>query len=141
MERKVKQLKSISDDTVVLEVYECICGFHLGIDATYLDQVTDVKLPCPVCGAMFDTTAEAWIDENKKEPAVKYFKTTITVEVLSNELIVPDSLEDIHNAITAGDCSGIWNIQGVQELTERQMAAALAQQGSDPGFLIPEDTS
>lgn len=137
MERKVKQLKSISDDTVVLEVYECICGFHLGIDATYLDQVTDVKLPCPVCGAMFDTTE----NKTETEDKTKYFKTTITVEVLSNELIVPDSLEDIHNAITAGDCSGIWNIQGVQELTEAQMAAALTQQGSDPGFLIPEDTS
>lgn len=34
-----------------LEVVECNgCGFHLGIDATYLEQVGDVVLKCPSCG-------------------------------------------------------------------------------------------
>jgi len=35
----------------ILEVYECDCGFHLGVDATYLEQVTSsVEILCPSCG-------------------------------------------------------------------------------------------
>ena len=38
-------------DNYTLEVYECECGFHLGIDATYLEQVKDtVEMECPSCG-------------------------------------------------------------------------------------------
>jgi len=34
-----------------LEVVECdTCGFHLGLDASYLEQVGGVKLFCPGCG-------------------------------------------------------------------------------------------
>lgn len=34
-----------------LEVVECTnCGFHLGIDATYLEQVDGVGILCPSCG-------------------------------------------------------------------------------------------
>jgi hypothetical protein len=28
---------------------ECNCGFHIGLDATYLDQVGDIILNCPAC--------------------------------------------------------------------------------------------
>lgn len=37
----MKRLKSVENDQVQLEVMECDCGFHLGIDATYLVQVGD----------------------------------------------------------------------------------------------------
>lgn len=51
----IKQLPSIETNQVALEVFECQCGFHLGLDATYLDQVGDVCLPCPSCGVYIDT--------------------------------------------------------------------------------------
>lgn len=33
-----------------LEIHECECGFHIGIDATYLEQVGSIQLNCPSCG-------------------------------------------------------------------------------------------
>jgi predicted nucleic acid-binding Zn-ribbon protein len=35
-----------------LEVFECqACGFHVGIDGSYLIQAGGVKMRCPSCGA------------------------------------------------------------------------------------------
>jgi hypothetical protein len=51
-----KYIESVSTSTVELEVLECGCGFHIGIDGTYLDQVGDIKLECPVCQATIDTS-------------------------------------------------------------------------------------
>ena len=35
-----------------LQVVECVaCGFHLGIDLIYLEQVEGVSLACPSCSA------------------------------------------------------------------------------------------
>ena len=45
----MKRLDSVSNGKVELEVVECDCGFHLGIDATYLDQVGDFVINCPNC--------------------------------------------------------------------------------------------
>ena len=45
------RLDDIRSDKVVLEVYECKCGFHIGIDSTFLEQVSDVSLNCPSCDA------------------------------------------------------------------------------------------
>ena len=45
----MKQLKSIETDQYSLQVYECGCGFHIGIDASYLDQVGNVISTCPSC--------------------------------------------------------------------------------------------
>lgn len=54
-----KYIESIDTDKVELEVYECDCGFHLGIDATYLEQVSDcVKIKCPACGATIEAEEE-----------------------------------------------------------------------------------
>ena len=40
--------------TAVLEVYECTgCGYHMGVDSIYLDQVGDVKGECPSCHKSF----------------------------------------------------------------------------------------
>ena len=54
----MKRLKSIENDQVQLEVVECDCGYHIGIDATFLDQMGDFNTLCPNCGRMIDT-AEA----------------------------------------------------------------------------------
>ena len=45
----MKRLESVENDTVQLEVIECDCGYHMGIDATYLDQVGDLHIECPAC--------------------------------------------------------------------------------------------
>ena len=45
----MKRLNSIKNEQVDLEIIECDCGFHLGLDATYLDQVGDFVIKCPSC--------------------------------------------------------------------------------------------
>ena len=48
----MKYLEDLESQTggASLEVYECDCGFHIGIDFTFLDQVEqDVVLTCPSC--------------------------------------------------------------------------------------------
>jgi hypothetical protein len=54
-ENNMKRLESIENGTVQLEVIECSCGYHMGIDATYLDQVGDFVTTCPNCEAEIDT--------------------------------------------------------------------------------------
>ena len=44
-----KHIGNCETEDYSLEVYECECGFHLGVDATYLDQVGDVVISCPSC--------------------------------------------------------------------------------------------
>lgn len=50
-----KYIETINTDKVELEVVECKCGFHLGIDATYLDQVGVVSIQCPSCPEFINT--------------------------------------------------------------------------------------
>lgn len=63
-----------------LVVVQCDgCGFHMGLDATYLDQVGSIEIDCPSCGTEmhvgsgepgYDVPAavqQAFIDKNKKE--------------------------------------------------------------------------
>lgn len=48
----MKWITSLHNDKCELEVFECECGFHLGIDATWVDQdVYDLKyvIECPNC--------------------------------------------------------------------------------------------
>ena len=53
----MKRLKSVENDQVQLEVIECDCGYHMGIDATYLDQVGDfmTRCPNPACRKLIET--------------------------------------------------------------------------------------
>jgi len=44
-----KELKPIETDEYSLCVYQCKCGFHIGLDATYLEQVGDIITICPSC--------------------------------------------------------------------------------------------
>lgn len=51
----MKQLKSTETDQYCLEVIECNCGFHLGIDATWLEQSPNsegFELNCPACNSI-----------------------------------------------------------------------------------------
>ncbi len=49
------QLESFENDKVSLEVFECDCGFHMGLDSSYLDQVGDIEIACPACQRVIKT--------------------------------------------------------------------------------------
>lgn len=67
--KQAKYLELISSDIVELSVFECECGFHLGLDATYLDQVDGViTIDCPSCGhSLVCDEEEKPIPESKLE--------------------------------------------------------------------------
>lgn len=66
----------------------------------------------------------------------KFFKTTITVVIISEECPVSElGLTDIAYQISQGDCSGEITKTEVVPLTPGQAAQALIEQGSDPDFL------
>jgi Zn ribbon nucleic-acid-binding protein len=48
-------LKSVETEEYSLEVVECVCGFHLGVDFFWLDQIGDLKILCPACNREIDT--------------------------------------------------------------------------------------
>lgn len=52
----MKRLQSVETEQYQLEVCECDCGYHVGVDATYLKQVTDFITKCPACGREVDTS-------------------------------------------------------------------------------------
>lgn len=64
----------------------------------------------------------------------RFYKTVITVTVLSEGAPVPDGagLQDIDREITDGEWSGEVENDGGVELTAKQAAEALMAQGSDP---------
>ncbi len=45
----MKVLNSVETGEYWLEVIECDCGFHIGLDATYLEQVGPIDIECPSC--------------------------------------------------------------------------------------------
>lgn len=48
--QRTKHVGDVETDDFVLEVYECICGFHIGFDTSYLDQVEgEIETICPSC--------------------------------------------------------------------------------------------
>lgn len=51
----MKYLEQVSGKACELEVVECDCGFHLGVDASYLEQVGNTLVTCPSCGLERDT--------------------------------------------------------------------------------------
>jgi hypothetical protein len=51
----IKRMKPAFGDGYELDVLECGCGFHIGLDITFLDQVKEIQMPCPSCGQIIDT--------------------------------------------------------------------------------------
>jgi hypothetical protein len=64
----------------------------------------------------------------------KFFKTIITIEVLSEYKYNNTNLLEINYDIDSGDCSGKVEVTKYEELTPEQMAKAALAQGSDPEF-------
>ena len=90
--------------------------------------------------------AENWLEENGLKAIFdnygkrKFFKTTVLVEILSEDFPAEfDSLEDIHNLISEGDCSGCYEITAVSKLDGKMAAQELQKQGSEPGFFQIDD--
>ena len=70
----------------------------------------------------------------------KFYRTVIQVEILSEEPYCGESLTDIDDDITDGDCSGrIVDVVRNEEHDGAAMATLLQAQGSDPDFfrLLP----
>ena len=38
-----------------LEIIECDCGYHMGVDVTFIDAEGHFKVPCPTCKRIIDT--------------------------------------------------------------------------------------
>ena len=51
----MRRLRSVDNEQVQLEVIECDCGYHMGIDSTYIEHVDDFQTICPSCGNIIDT--------------------------------------------------------------------------------------
>jgi len=71
----------------------------------------------------------------------KFYRQLFNIEVLSEGEPLNDvSLQDIDYEITNGHCSGIVKEAVREEVTAEKMAELLKTQGSDPEFLLGEDT-
>lgn len=64
----------------------------------------------------------------------KFYKHTITVEVISETDAVPSNLADVAYQISDGGDSGVWEVSKTEKLNGKQAAQALIKQGSDPEF-------
>ena len=69
----------------------------------------------------------------------KFYRSIITVEVIHEDhraLAKLEGLDEVHNLITDGPCSGFWNVtKGPTAMNGRQTARYLLKEGSDPEVL------
>lgn len=71
------------------------------------------------------------------DPEGNYQRTVIEVELLTAGPFPTEyNLNDIHEDITFGACSGRYREVVRENLTEKEMEEALIKQGTDPDFLI-----
>ena len=63
-----------------------------------------------------------------------FYRTVISVEVLSEEPVDFIDLAHVHEAITNDCCSGSWEVVSAGEVDGATMAKLLIAQGSDPAF-------
>lgn len=52
----MKYVESLQGDIATIDVVECACGYHMGFDSSYLDQVADIVVLCPSCRNIIDTS-------------------------------------------------------------------------------------
>ena len=64
----------------------------------------------------------------------KFYRTIVTVEILSDEPIGSPTLDEINYQIMEGDWSGQYEVSSVAEISPAEMTSALIAQGSDPEF-------
>ena len=45
----------VENNLCVLDIYQCTCGFKMGLDAIHLDHTEDITITCPVCDEVLNT--------------------------------------------------------------------------------------
>ena len=65
---------------------------------------------------------------------MKYYKTIVTITVLSDAPITSVGLKGLAHGITYGGWSGQVDLGDSQELSEEGFSEACWNQGTDPGF-------
>lgn len=70
--------------------------------------------------------------------ARRFYRTIISVEVLSEEPVDFFDLAHVHEAIMT-DCSGSWEVVATEEVDGATMAKLLIAQASDPEFFSLTD--
>lgn len=63
-----------------------------------------------------------------------FYRTIVTIEVLSEEPTIPHDLDALVQEITTGDFSGKAEFGDTQPIDGKTAALLLHEQGSDPGF-------
>ena len=48
-------MKRVPLNKCEIEVIECDCGYHMGIDSSFLEQVGHFKTRCPSCDKVIQT--------------------------------------------------------------------------------------
>lgn len=48
----MEKIEVIKQNNYSLDVYKCQCGFVLGVDSDYLDDVLTILIRCPACTKM-----------------------------------------------------------------------------------------
>lgn len=76
-----------------------------------------------------------------KKEVRKFFKTVVTVTVLSEDQPISfDGLDDLHRIIDNGDCVGTINNFKARRIPAKKMVKLLYDLGSEPAFFqIDED--
>ena len=69
----------------------------------------------------------------------KFYKTVITIEVLSEDVYAFDSLEQTAYDIQDGGCSGKIEVVKSEELNGENVVKALNNQGSDSEFFMLDE--
>lgn len=67
------------------------------------------------------------------------YRTVIVVEVLSDKPMTDFTLEEMAREIDTGDSSGRWEVLDAREVGRRDAYRLLAEQHSDPEFLLGDD--
>ena len=101
-------LESLTGEKSSIEVYECGCGYHMGVDASYLDRVENIEACCPSCGSMISTADDE--DENS-EPVVMGACDSAMFSIGGGEENAP-ALEVKANSVA----EGLWlGVEGYQD--------------------------
>jgi len=88
-------IESVAGKRVELEVYECDgCGFHIGFDSSYIDQVGDVSIQCPSCGEV--------VISSEEERYTLILDDTDNIEKVSKDRIVRYAINRVIANIDSG---------------------------------------
>lgn len=110
-------VESLQGETATIEVVECTCGYHMGIDSSFLDQVSDMKVSCPSCGATINTALIPEIShddcddnlnaiyEKFNHMASNWFQSAKVGDVVYNKIDLDFSLDEVLELIKEDDYS------------------------------------